>query len=320
MNSLKMKLSVIFGVTQMSLGILCKALNSQYFDRKLDFFYEFIPQITLLLCLFGWMDLLIIVKWMTPWENNESRAPGIVSVMINMFLNFGRIDTEKTDALIVSPNVQQNLSNLLLVVALLCIPVMLLIKPFFIYLEMKKQAKYKDSHDHEYMELVDRENPVIDKHHDAKQVEVQQDVNLTMLITKDEEHDDHGFGEVFIHQLIETIEFSLGTVSNTASYLRLWALSLAHGQLADVFFDKLLRTLGFEGTGSPIMLFLLFPIFATFNFSVLMCMDSMECFLHTLRLHWVEFQNKFYKGNGYKFIPFSFRTAIEFEVNNSLAK
>lgn len=109
---------------------------------------------------------------------------------------------------------------------------------------------------------------------------------------------DEDFGAAFIHQMIETIEFVLGTVSNTASYLRLWALSLAHGQLAQVFFNltfnnpvskgmKIFPKTGFFST--VILSFFAWPALWAVTFAVLMCMDCLECILHCLRLHWVEF-------------------------------
>lgn len=41
-----------------------------------------------------------------------------------------------------------------------------------------------------------------------------------------------------------------------------------------------------------------YAVFAAVTFGVLLCMDVLECFLHALRLHWVEFQSKFYKADG----------------------
>jgi len=122
-------------------------------------------------------------------------------------------------------------------------------------------------------------------------------------------HGEEPLSELFVHQSIETIEFVLGAISNTASYLRLWALSLAHAQLAKVFFEKSLG--GAIHDANVISIVIGFFIFANSTFFVLMCMDLLECFLHTLRLHWVEFQNKFYKADGYKFNPFCFRYIVE---------
>ncbi len=113
--------------------------------------------------------------------------------------------------------------------------------------------------------------------------------------------------------MIHTIEFVLGGVSNTASYLRLWALSLAHSQLAELFKDMILteQGLNFNLTFDNailhyVMVFLTFAIWFVVSMVVLMVMENLSSFLHALRLQWVEFQNKFFSGDGQKYEPFSF--------------
>merc|ERR1712039_555816 len=124
---------------------------------------------------------------------------------------------------------------------------------------------------------------------------------------------DFEFGEVVLHQFIETVEYVLGTVSHVASYLRLWALSLAHQQLSLVFFQY---TIGVAMT-APVVLnifavYFMFATWAAITLAILVGVDVLECFLHTLRLHWVEFQSKFYRADsGVQFDPYSIKGRIK---------
>ncbi|KAL4588854.1 hypothetical protein LXL04_001751 [Taraxacum kok-saghyz] len=272
LNSLKMKMSILLGVAQMNLGIILSFFNALYFGNRLNIWFQFIPQMVFLNGLFGYLSLLIIAKWYT-----GSQAD-LYHIMIYMFLS-------PTDDLGENQlfNNQKTIQIGLLLLSLIAVPWMLFPKPFI----LKAQHNRRHGNEDAYMPLED----IDDTLHGESNADCEGDHKFD-------------FTEIFVHQLIHTIEFVLGAVSNTASYLRLWALSLAHSELSAVFYEKvLLLAWGYNNVAILIIGIVVF-IFATAG--VLLVMETLSAFLHALRLHWVEFQNKFYNGNGYQFRPFSF--------------
>jgi len=77
--------------------------------------------------LFGYMSLLIIVKWLTFWKDTNE-APSIIAFMINIFLKQGQVVGKP---LIGSKSLNEKINIGCLLTALLCVPLMLLVKPLY---------------------------------------------------------------------------------------------------------------------------------------------------------------------------------------------
>ncbi|XP_045765619.1 V-type proton ATPase 116 kDa subunit a1 isoform X2 [Maniola jurtina] len=298
MNAYKMKISIIIGVFHMLFGVCLSLWNHLYFKRRISVYVEFVPQILFLILLFFYMVLLMFIKWTSygpsPPDFNDVRtsgycAPSILITFINMMLFKSDPNTrpECDDTMFAG---QMGLQKFFVIAALMCVPVMLFGKPYYIMKEQKARA----SQGHQSIEATAENGTAGGAPVPASG------------------HHDEDITEVFIHQAIHTIEYVLGSVSHTASYLRLWALSLAHAQLAEVAWNMLLRKgLQSQGYEGGIYLYVVFAGWAAISVSILVLMEGLSAFLHTLRLHWVEFQSKFYAGEGYLFQPFSFEIILD---------
>lgn len=87
-----MKTAVIVGVLHMTLGLMQKGFNTIYRKDNIEFYHVFLPQMIFMLCLVGYMDIMIIIKWCTNYYGYEHNAPSIIQALVGMFLDNGRVE------------------------------------------------------------------------------------------------------------------------------------------------------------------------------------------------------------------------------------
>ncbi|KAJ2263099.1 H(+)-transporting V0 sector ATPase subunit a [Coemansia sp. RSA 376] len=299
-NSYKMKMSIVLGVIHMTLGICLQVPNALHFKKRINILHVFVPQIIFLFSIFGYLVFTILFKWSTDWYARDASGelthvspPSLLNMLIYMFLSPGSVNENERMF-----RGQAVLQTFLLLIALVCVPWMLLVKPLILRREHRK--------------IISEGYGRISTH---VRVSAEDDsMGGAVVLTEQEEmeEDDFDFADIMINQSIHTIEFCLNSISNTASYLRLWALSLAHAQLSEVLWTMtFLPTLKMTGAIQPIAIMCGFSVWFTLTFGILIGMEGLSAFLHALRLHWVEFNNKFYDGTGVKFEPFSFKALLD---------
>ncbi|CDQ63623.1 unnamed protein product [Oncorhynchus mykiss] len=280
LNSFKMKMSVILGVIHMMFGVSLSLFNHLYFKKPLNIFMGFIPEIVFMASLFGYLIILVFYKWTAYDAFTSKDAPSLLIAFINMCLfNYGDVTNKPLYRGQVGVGGLWVAGQHVCVCMRVCVSVVFLSesrwKPFSSR-TMRASAGFSvnfsigmavglSAH------AVPMEGALILEHIP--------DEHLLSL--------QFDFGDVAVHQAIHTIEYCLGCISNTASYLRLWALSLAHAQLSEVLWTMVMHLgLSSRSGGGFFGLSIIFAAFAMLTVCILLIMEGLSAFLHALRLHW----------------------------------
>ncbi|KAM6505442.1 H(+)-transporting V0 sector ATPase subunit a [Fusarium solani] len=307
-NSYKMKMSIILGWAHMTYSLCFSYINARHLKKPIDIWGNFLPEMIFFQAIFGYLVFCIIYKWSVDWLDTGVQPPSLLNMLIYMFLQPGTLDERLYAG-------QEYVQVILLLIAFVQVPILLFLKPFLLRWDHNRAraAGYRGIGETSRVSTLggdDESEALINEHGDS----FDDDGEGVAMITQNigEDHEEFEFNEVIIHQVIHTIEFCLNCVSHTASYLRLWALSLAHQQLSVVLWNMTLGpALKTGGVIGVIMIVVCFYIWFFLTIAILVCMEGTSAMLHSLRLAWVESFSKFAEFGGWPFAPFSFNAMLE---------
>ncbi len=117
----------------MTFALCLQIPNHLRFHRVVDIYANFIPQMIFLQSIFGYLVICILYKWSVDWSETSMDPPSLLNMLINMILKPGAVlPEEKFYA------GQAGIQVILLGLAGICIPWLLITKPYIQWKEMQK--------------------------------------------------------------------------------------------------------------------------------------------------------------------------------------
>lgn len=191
----------------MTFSLCLSFINARHFKTPIDIWGNFVPGMIFFQSIFGYLVFAIVFKWSTDWEAVGRDPPGLLNMLIYMFLSPGTIETPLYSG-------QGAVQQILLTLAFICVPILLFLKPFYLRHEHNKARAlgYRgigERHQVSALDDDDDEGQTLNGHRDS----LGDDEEGTAMITQDighgSEEEEFEFSEIMIHQVIHTIGKSL---------------------------------------------------------------------------------------------------------------
>lgn len=203
-NSYKMKLSIIMGWAHMTYSLCLSFINARHFKSPIDIWGNFVPGMIFFQSIFGYLVLTIIWKWSVDWFAIGEQPPNLLNMLIYMFLSPGTVEEKLY-------NGQGFVQVVLVLLAVIQVPIMLFLKPFYLrYEHNRARAKgYRGIGETTTVSALDDDDDADHPGENGRPSFAESDIDGAM-ITQDigggeEGHEEFEFSEVMIHQVIHTI-------------------------------------------------------------------------------------------------------------------
>ncbi len=188
----------------MTYSLCLSYVNARHFKSPIDIWGNFVPGMIFFQSIFGYLVFTIVYKWSIDWIAIGKSPPGLLNMLIYMFLQPGTIEPGEQ-----LYRGQSAVQVVLLLVAVANVPILLLLKPLYLRWEHNRARAlgYRGIGETSRVSALDADDEdgrIMNGGRDSMGSDHEAAAMITQDIN-DEEHEEFEFSEVMIHQTIHTI-------------------------------------------------------------------------------------------------------------------